>query len=72
MIPFVLVSVQSMSPYKWAAIAGAWFGVQAIWLKFAYDLEFVGKHTFIHVWIASLLFMLVNTLIAHQLIKSQS
>lgn len=68
MLPFVLVSCKSIQMYKWLAMAAAWFGAQAVWLKFAYDLEFVGKNTFVQVWVSSLLFMLVNTLIARQII----
>lgn len=68
MLPFVLVSCRSVQIYKWLAMAAVWFGAQAIWLKFAFDLEFLGKNTFVPVWVASLLFMLVNTLIARQII----
>lgn len=46
-----------------------WLGAQGLWLKLAYDLEFVGKQRFAHVWAASILFMLVNTFIANFIIK---
>lgn len=55
--------------YRWAAMGAMWFGAQAIWLKLAYDLEFTGRNTFVALWVASLLFMIVNTGIAYNLIK---
>lgn len=69
LFPFVLVSVKGISAYRWAAMAATWFGGQALWLKLAYDLEFGGRNTFVLLWVASLLFMLVNTGIAYLLIK---
>ncbi len=68
LLPFVYVSMDHVKFEKWLFMAVAWFGAQGIWLKLAYDLEFAGKNSYIPLWIASILFMLVNTLLAHHLI----
>lgn len=68
-LPFVYVSCKGLVTRNWISMAVLWFGAQGIWLKFAYDLEFLGRSVYIAVWISSLLFMLVNTFIAHNLIK---
>ena len=38
----------------------AWVGAQALWLKYAYELEFLGKDVRWVVWGFSVLFFLVN------------
>ena len=38
----------------------AWIVAQALWLKFAYDLEFLGMNVYVHVWVCSILFLFVN------------
>ena len=40
---------------------------QGVWLAFAYQLEFEGKNTFLPLWISSVVFFLVNSWIAAEL-----
>lgn len=69
MLPYAYVTLKAISLHRWLSLAALWFGAQAVWLKFAYDLEFVGKPAFLPLWSASLLFMAANTFIANQFIK---
>ena len=41
-------------------MVAAWVGAQALWLKYAYELEFLGKDVRWVVWSFSVLFFLVN------------
>lgn len=41
-------------------MVAVWAGAQALWLKFAYDLEFLGKNVYHQLWACSVLFLLVN------------
>lgn len=68
-LPLALVQFKNVRVFEWIELAGSWFGGQAIWLKFAYDLEFVGRNRFVHVWVACLLFMLINTFIVNFLLN---
>ncbi|KAH8116876.1 glycosyltransferase family 50 protein [Phellopilus nigrolimitatus] len=58
-LPLVLPSL-SFTRTKAVSLIGAWVGAQALWLKFAYDLEFLGKDVHYRVWTCSLLFLVVN------------
>ncbi|XP_065863637.1 GPI mannosyltransferase 1 [Euphorbia lathyris] len=41
-----------------------WMGAQIHWLFWAYLLEFKGKNVFLQVWVASITFLVINTLVA--------
>lgn len=44
-----------------ALMVANWIGLQAVWLEQGYELEFLGKATFVPgLWVASLLFFAVN------------
>ena len=69
LFPMAYVSMHNISRLRWAVISGLWFGAQALWLNLAYRLEFLGMNTFLYLWVASLIFLVVNTWIAGQFIR---
>ncbi|KAI5121676.1 hypothetical protein M0805_002752 [Coniferiporia weirii] len=58
-LPLVLPSL-SFTRTKAIMLVAAWVGAQALWLKFAYDLEFLGQNVHYRVWACSILFLFVN------------
>jgi len=41
-------------------IGGAWIGAQALWLSVAYRLEIEGEPVYLELWLASVVFLVVN------------
>lgn len=68
----VYLNVHNMSRWKWTSILAAWGGAQAIWLQFAYKLEFLGESTHSYIWAASIVFLLVNVWISSVLIRHRN
>lgn len=61
-----------MSNFKKLAIGLGWLSSQGLWLFSAYRLEFLGHHVMLHVWIASLLFFVVNVYIMSEVLQVKS
>jgi len=68
-LPLVLPAL-SMSRGKAVSIIALWTGAQAIWLKFAYELEFLKMNTYFEVWWCSMFFLVVNFWSTFEIIKS--
>lgn len=41
---------------------------QGLWLNYAYQLEFLGRNTFLQLWIAGVIFFVINCWIVVELI----
>jgi phosphatidylinositol glycan class M len=59
-LPLVLVSTRIRFKWLGLGLLSAWIITQAIWLSFAYRLEFLGENTFFALWIAGLGFFMAN------------
>lgn len=61
-LPFYLPKSSLISsPTLGVAAGGLWIVTQAMWLQQGFDLEFMGKSTFVPgLWVASLLFFSTN------------
>lgn len=58
-----LILPWSRMKLKWEGLACIflWMGAQTHWLLWGYMLEFKGKHVFLQLWVASILFLGANT-----------
>lgn len=66
-LPLVLPSL-TFTWSKGTTLIGAWVGAQALWLKFAYDLEFLKQEVHYTVWTCSLVFLAVNLWILTEIV----
>jgi hypothetical protein len=46
-----------------AALPVAWAAGQGLWLWFAYRLEFLGENTFFEIWVAGIIYFIINVVI---------
>jgi len=63
LLPLALPWNKSMSYLQAATLSIAWAAGQGLWLWFAYRLEFLGENTFFSIWVAGMIFFIINVAI---------
>lgn len=66
----LIIQQSSMSWMQSLALFSGWMTAQSLWLKFAYDLEFLGKNTFYAVWCCSLAFFAAHCMVVMAVLRS--
>ncbi|CAI5440817.1 unnamed protein product [Caenorhabditis angaria] len=69
LLPLCLTSIQ-LPNHRALLLTLSWIASQALWLLFAYLFEFRGWNTFVQMFLASLVFLLVNCWILYEFGKS--
>lgn len=68
LFPLILPSSKINFRWKGLILLIAWAAGQGLWLNFAYQLEFLGQNTFLQLWIAGVVFFVINCWIVVELI----
>lgn len=68
LLPLVIPHL-TLSLKKGIGMLALWFAGQSLWLAPAYYLEFEGRDTFVLIWLAGLLFLIINTYIIATIIS---
>ncbi|KAI7907986.1 PEANUT1 [Cokeromyces recurvatus] len=68
LFPLILPSLKITFKWKGLMLLLAWIIGQALWLNFAYKLEFLGKNTFLELWMSGTIFFIINCWIVVEMI----
>ena len=69
LLPVVLPHLVTANLVEVAVVVGMWVLAQAAWLFQAYNLEHLGINVFFQLWVAGLVFFVVNTLVLRWLVR---
>ncbi|KAL7413130.1 PIG-M-domain-containing protein [Mrakia frigida] len=68
-LPLILPRIH-LPRWKSMSMLAAWIVGQALWLLPAFQLEFLGRETFLLLWAASILFLVVNGVIMGEMMQA--
>ncbi|XP_060600585.1 GPI mannosyltransferase 1-like [Ruditapes philippinarum] len=72
LLPLLFPYLTKISLRKAAVLVILWFTGQGIWLLPAYYLEFQGYNTFLYIWLAGLVFFVINCYIIYEIMDNYS